>query len=116
MKTKTEKRMQRKIRTGVKIFGTSVRPRLSVFKSNVHIYAQLINDEDEKTIVQASDLKLKKTGKMTKTEVAQKVGEDIAKSAVAKKIKKVVFDRNGFNYHGRVKALADGARKGGLEF
>lgn len=87
-------------------------PRLTVFRSSQHIYAQLVDDSSQKTLVAASDLKL--TG--PKLAKAQLVGESLAKLALAKKIKKVVFDRSGFRYHGRVAALATGARKGGLEF
>lgn len=96
-----------------KVFGSEKMPRLSVFKSGVHIYGQLIDDIKQITLAAASDLKVK-TGK--KTEKAEMVGEELAKKAIAKKIKKVAFDRNGFRYHGRIKALAEGARKGGLEF
>lgn len=92
--------------------GLPERPRLSVFRSSQHIYAQIVDDSSQKTVVAASDLKL--TG--TKLVKAQSVGESLAKAALAKKIKKVVFDRSGFRYHGRVAALAAGARKGGLEF
>lgn len=92
--------------------GTPERLRLSVFRSSQHIYAQLINDQDHKTLVSASDLSLKGS----KTERAVRVGEAIAKQAINKKIKRVVFDRGGFQYHGRVAALAEAARKGGLEF
>lgn len=99
-----------------KIFGTKDRPRLAVNKSNLHIYAQIIDDEKGETLVSTSDLKMKKEKKMSKTLVAAAVGEEMAKKAIAKKIKKVVFDRAGFIYHGRVKALAEGARKGGLNF
>jgi large subunit ribosomal protein L18 len=113
MEIKTKRWLQRKRRVRAKAFGTAERPRLSVFKSTIHIYAQLIDDESQKTLAASSDLKLKRAKGM---EMAEKVGEELAKAAVAKKIKKVVFDRNGFPYHGRIKALAEGARKGGLEF
>ena len=106
---------QRKRRVRAKIIGTEKRPRLSVFRSNTHIYGQIINDEKGETLLTYSDIKIKKE-KMTKTQMASMVGEGIAKKALAKKIKTVVFDRNGFMYHGRVKALAEGARKGGLVF
>ncbi|HJY98558.1 MAG TPA: 50S ribosomal protein L18 [Patescibacteria group bacterium] len=109
-------REQRKRRVKAKVFGTAARPRFSVFKSNTHIYAQIIDDEKARTLVSFSDLKIKKADKMKKTEIAAQVGEEIAKKAIVKKIKKVTFDRNGFIYHGRVKALAEGARKGGLNF
>ncbi len=113
METKAKRRIQRKARVRSKVYGIAARPRLSVFKSGVHIYAQLIDDDKQKTLASASDLKMK-NGK--KVETAEKVGEELAKKAVALKIKKATFDRNGFAYHGRIKALADGARKGGLEF
>jgi large subunit ribosomal protein L18 len=101
----------KKIRKNVS--GTKERPRLVVFKSSQHIYAQVVDDSAHQTLVASSDLKLDKG---TKSEKALGVGEDLAKKAVAKKIKKVVFDRGGFKYHGRIAALAEGARKGGLEF
>ena len=110
------------MRVRSKVTGTAKSPRLTVFKSNTHIYGQLVDDIKQVTLVSANDLKVK-TGK--KTEKAEKVGEELAKKYLAKKIspkaiasggKKVAFDRNGFRYHGRIKALADGARKGGLEF
>ena len=110
---KAKRYEQRKRRVRAKINGTSARPRLTVYKSTTHIYGQLIDDDKQVTLVSASDIKVK-TGK--KVDRATKVGEDLAKLAVAKKIKKVIFDRNGFKFHGRVKALAEGARKGGLEF
>lgn len=104
-------RLKRKIRS--KIFGTSSRPRLSVYRSNKNIYAQIINDETGKTLVSASDIKTKKG---TKQERAKEVGVEIAKLAKSAKIDAVVFDRNGFNYIGRIKILADSAREGGLNF
>ncbi len=113
---KSKNRIQRKKRVRAKVFGSAERPRFSVFRSNIHIYGQIINDADSKTLVSFSDLKLKKTTKMNKVQVAEAVGEELAKLSVAKKIKKVTFDRNGFIYHGRIKAVAEGARKGGLEF
>lgn len=106
-------RKRRQARIHRRVLGTSKRPRLSVFRSGKHIYAQLIDDEKEGTLVSASDLKIKKGTKMEK---ALSVGEELAKEALKKKIKKVVFDRSGFSYHGRVEVLAEGARKGGLEF
>ena len=113
MNKKLEKkiRLKKKIRT--KIFGTSVTPRLSVFRSNNYMYAQMIDDGKSITIASASDQKVK-TG--TKTERAIQVGTNIAKAGIVKGIKACVFDRNGFKYTGRVKALADSARKGGLKF
>ena len=94
--------------------GTSVRPRLSVFRSNQHIYAQIVDDSQGKTLVFESDLKLAK-GK-TKSEQAYEVGKKLAEKAVKKGIITVVFDRGGFLYHGRVEKLATGVREGGLKF
>jgi large subunit ribosomal protein L18 len=113
MEIKAKRYKQRKARVRSRINGTAERPRLSVYKSSVHIYGQLIDDLKGVTLAAMSDMKIK-TGK--KTEKAALVGEALAKLAIAKKIKKVTFDRNGFRFHGRVKALAEGARKGGLEF
>ncbi|MGA2910354.1 MAG: 50S ribosomal protein L18 [Candidatus Microgenomates bacterium] len=112
---KAKRYLQRKNRVRARVVGTEKRPRLSVFRSNTHIYAQIINDEKGVTLVGFSDAKIKKE-KMTKTQMAQMVGEEIAKKALAKKIKTVTFDRNGFRFHGRVKAVAEGARSGGLVF
>ena len=106
------KKIHRKIR--MRIMGTKLRPRLSVFKSAQHIYAQLIDDEVGKVLISASDVKAKTKGK--KVDHAMEIGKLIAKEALAKKIEKVVFDRGGFVYHGRIKAVADGAREGGLKF
>ena len=113
---KVEKRIRIKRRVRGKISGSSELPRLSVYKSNKEIYAQLINDIDGKTLVSASsrDKGVDATG--TKTEVSAAVGKAIAAKAIAAGIENIVFDRNGFVYHGRVKALADGAREGGLKF
>lgn len=111
MKRKT-KREKRKIRIRAKIKGTAQRPRLSVFRSNKRIYAQLIDDEAGKTLVAEREREL---GKGTKTERAGLVGEKLAQKAIKKGIKTVVFDRGPYRYHGRVKALAEGARKGGLK-
>ena len=111
---KVRKRLRNKARVRKKIFGSSEIPRLSVFKSGRHIYAQLIDDTKQVTLLSSDSLKVK--DKMQATEIAQKIGEAIAVKAKEKKIKKVVFDRAGFIYHGRVKALAEGARSGGLEF
>jgi len=113
MNKKIEKRIRLKKKIRTKIIGTSKCPRLSVFRSNNYIYAQIIDDEKKVTLVSSSDIKTK-TG--TKTERAQATGEDIAKKAVAKGVKACVFDRNGFKYIGRIKALADSARTAGLKF
>ncbi len=113
MKSKIEKRNTRRKRIRAKISGTYAMPRLSVFKSNKYIYAQLIDDEAGKTLVAYSSVAVKGKGK---TDQAKKVGQEIAKKAETLKIKKAVFDRGGFIYTGRVKALAEGAREGGLKF
>jgi large subunit ribosomal protein L18 len=113
MNTKQEKRIRLKKKIRTKIFGTSVRPRLSVFRSNEYIYAQIINDETGTTLFSVSDLKIKKG---TKTERATEIGAELAKLSITKGIKSCVFDRNGFKYIGRIKALADGARGAGLLF
>ena len=104
-------RIKRKIRA--KISGTAERPRLSIYRSNAFIYAQIIDDSTGATIVSASDMKL---GKGTKRERAAVVGAELGKLAAGKKITKVVFDRNGFQYTGRIKVLADAAREAGLQF
>jgi large subunit ribosomal protein L18 len=112
-------RLKRQVRVRKKIRGSSARPRLNVFKSARHIYAQLIDDTTGKTLVAASTVMgelnagLKCTGNI---EAARKVGAAVAKFALEKDIKAVVFDRNGFLYHGRVKALAESARENGLTF
>lgn len=111
--TKSDKRLRLKRKIRMKVIGTDSVPRLSVYRSNKFIYAQLIDDTKGTTIASASDIKVKKG---TKTEKAQKVGMDIAEAGKAKGIKKVVFDRNGFKYTGRIMTLADSARKGGLTF
>ncbi len=114
MLTKTEKRLKIKTRVRGKISGTQERPRLSVFRSNKQIYAQVIDDISGKTLASASSLKIE--DKLPKKEIAAKVGEMIAKNAKEAGIEKVAFDRNGYLYHGRIKDLADAARKGGLKF
>lgn len=116
MKTikKTIDRQKRHNRIRAKITGTKESPRLVVYKSLSNNYAQLIDDTAGKTVVSASDIKDKSKG--TKAEKAKKVGLEIAKLAKEKNISKCVFDRNGFKYHGRVKAIAEGAREGGLQF
>lgn len=114
--TKVEKRIRIKRRVRGKVSGTQASPRLSVFKSNKEIYAQLIDDKDGKTLVAASSREKGVDAKGTKVEVAAAVGKKIAEKAKAAGFEAVVFDRNGFVYHGRVKALADGAREGGLKF
>jgi len=128
------KRRHQRVR--VKIKGTKTRPRISVFRSNKHIYAQLIDDEKGQTLISASDFEIKKPattesqknseiqrlqasesqGLQGKAAVAHEVGQLLAAKALKQKIHQVVFDRGGYKYHGRIKALADGARAGGLKF
>ena len=110
---KEQRRIKIKYRVRNKISGTAARPRLSVFRSNKQIYAQVIDDETAKTLVSASSLGMET---MPKKEQAAKVGEALAQKAIEAGITTVVFDRNGYLYHGRVKELANGARKGGLKF
>ncbi|MFA6306968.1 MAG: 50S ribosomal protein L18 [Patescibacteria group bacterium] len=120
-KIKQNKRLRRKGRVRAKVSGTAVCPRLSVFRSNRGIYAQIINDEIGKTLVAVSAGEIKKKDLPTgqagkKIAVSLELGKLIASKAIAKGIGRVVFDRNGYKYHGRVKALAEGARAGGLKF
>ncbi len=114
MLQKLQNRLRRKARVRSLISGTTQRPRLSIFRTTAHIYAQIIDDTTGKTLAASSDLKI--TDKVSKTDLAKKVGEEIWKKAQELKIKTVVFDRGGFHYHGRVKALADAAREAGLQF
>jgi len=114
-------RLRRKLSIRKRVSGTEERPRLTVFRSSKHIYAQVIDDTQSVSLVATSTLskELSKTegsDKKTKREMAELVGASIAKACLAKGITKVVFDRNGYIYHGRVQALADGARKAGLDF
>ena len=110
---KIERRTKIKFRIRKKVVGTAERPRLSVFRSNKQIYAQVINDKAGVTLAAASSLGFEK---MNKTEQAKKVGLLLAEKAKAAGVESVVFDRNGYLYHGRVQSLADGAREGGLNF
>ena len=112
IKAEKRERLHKKIRT--RVSGTDIRPRFAVFRSNRYMYAQLIDDTKGITLVAASDISL--SDKMNKVARAQTVGKKIAEEALAKKIKTVVFDRGGFSYRGRVKALADAAREAGLMF
>ena len=116
-KLKNKRRARRRKRVSKKVRGTSVQPRLTVFRSNKNIYAQIIDDMTGKTLASASsrdsDLNVSKGGNRS---AAEAVGSAIAEKAVAKGVKKVAFDRNGYLYHGRVQGLADAARKSGLEF
>ena len=116
METTLKKRQRRRKRVRAKIKGTAQRPRLTVFRSNQAIYAQIIDDEKGVTLVAASEKDLDKNKKGRKTERARWVGEILAQKALKKKIIRVVFDRGYYQYHGRVRALAEGARKGGLKF
>ena len=112
--SKNVSRLARHARIRKNLSGTASVPRLNVFRSNTNIYAQIIDDESGKTLVSASslDMKLKKND----TEAAKKVGEEVAKRAIESGITEVVFDRGGYAYHGRVKALADASREAGLKF
>jgi large subunit ribosomal protein L18 len=110
-----EARARRKRRIRGRISGTAARPRVSVFRSNKAIYAQLVDDATAATIVSARSAEVDTAG-LKKAEVARKVGELLAQRAKDKGIESVVFDRSGYLYHGRVKALAEGAREGGLAF
>lgn len=118
--SKRQKRKRRHQRVRAKVKGTGAIPRLSVFRSNKHIWAQLIDDQTEKTIVAAGDSEMKVKAKKKIVEPllvsGEKVGELLAKKAIEKKIVQAVFDRGGYKFHGIVKAVAEGARKGGLKF
>ncbi len=113
-------RLRRHRRVRAKIIGTAARPRLSVSRSSKHILVQLVDDVAGRTLFSMSDVKLPAAGKTkeTRTKSASSflVGEELAKKALAQKINQAVFDRGGFSYTGRIKALADGARRGGLKF
>lgn len=113
---KIKSRAKKRVRIRKKVFGSEERPRLSVFRSARHIYAQIIDDANGKTLVAVSTRNLKSDGGSGSREAAKKVGLDLAEKAKGKKITAVVFDRSGYLYHGRVKALADAAREGGLQF
>ncbi len=119
MDPKVKARIKRKQRIRKKIMGTSDRPRLSVFRSSRHIYAQLIDDTAGRTLLAASTVEAsvrEQSGFKDKTAAAVYIGKVVAERALEKGIDKVVFDRNGFLYHGRIKALSDGAREAGLKF
>ena len=114
--TKSEQRVRRHRRVRKKVLGTADRPRLAVFRSNKHIYAQVIDDLSGRTIASASTMEAERRGGSTATvDAAKQVGEALAERVKAAGITTVVFDRGGFKYHGRVAAVADGARAGGLE-
>jgi len=114
-KIKREKRRKRAVRARSKIFGTLKKPRLSIFRSNKHIYVQLIDDERGKTLASASGLELKNE-KMPKSKKAVSIGKLIADKAAKLNIKEVIFHKGGYKYHGAIKATAEGAREGGLKF
>jgi len=122
IKTKDDRRVRIQLRQRKRIAGTKDRPRLSVFRSVTHIYAQVIDDLSGKTLASASSLEPTVKGAFTKgvaggnIKGAEAVGQAIAERSIGKGIKRVVFDRSGFLYHGRIRAVADAARKGGLEF
>ncbi len=119
-KSRSAQRAKVKTRIRTKIHGTTERPRLTVYRSLHHLYAQVVDDTTSKTIASASTLskEIRESLKAVKgrKNVAKQVGKEVAKRALEAKIKRVVFDRNGYLYHGIVKSLADGAREGGLEF
>ena len=110
------KKLQRKIRVRSRVQGTSARPRLSVYRSNKFIYAQLINDDKAETVLGVSEKNLGKNIKGQKSDKAKELGIFLAKMAISKKIKAVVFDRGSYAYHGRIKQVAQGAREGGVKF
>ncbi|HCN82871.1 MAG TPA: 50S ribosomal protein L18 [Sphingobacteriaceae bacterium] len=114
IKSSRRERIKKGIRK--RLTGSAERPRLSVFRSNKEIYAQIINDTDGKTLVSASSLAKDFSAKGTKIEQSKEVGKLVASKALAAGISQVVFDRNGYLYHGRVKSLAEGAREAGLTF
>ncbi|HXK40932.1 MAG TPA: 50S ribosomal protein L18 [Candidatus Paceibacterota bacterium] len=126
-RSKLQHKVMRHKRVRAKVYGTAEKPRVSVFKSNRNVFAQFIDDEAGKTVLSSkvvSDKKSKTSakggpasgGKINKTEKAMKIGETLAEQAKEAGIKEVVFDRGGFKYHGRIKAVADGLRKGGIKF
>lgn len=114
IKLNNERQARRRGRVRVKISGTASRPRLSVFRSNRGMFVQLIDDENGKTLASARTQEVKEKG--AKTELSFALGKMLAEKAQAKKISEVVFDRSSYKYHGRVKAVAEGAREGGLKF
>jgi len=119
LRKKKELHKKRELRTRNKIFGTPERPRLTVSRSNKHIYAQIVNDLFTESLAQVSDLSPSLSNKVegkTKTEKSRIVGKKIGEMALDQGIEKVVFDKGGYKYHGRVKAVAEGAREAGLNF
>jgi len=115
MLKKQTKKQRRQKRVRAKLAGTAKRPRLCIFRSSHHIYAQLVDDEKGRTLAAVNDRKIKKS-KKSKIDLAKEIGKLIAKAALEKKIEKVIFDRGSYKYHGRVKAVAEGAREAGLKF
>ena|SRR3989344_661358 len=113
---KKKQQLKRQKRIRAKIRGTEERPRLSVFRSNKMIYAQLINDDKKETILGVSEQHLKDNKAVNKTEKAKLLGVLVAEKAKEKKIKHAVFDKGSYSYHGRIKSVAEGAREGGLQF
>lgn len=116
MSVKTLKRIRRHKKIRKSMHGTKECPRLCVFRSNQHIYAQLLDDDSGKVIMSVSDKDIKTKKGEKKSEMAKEVGKEIAKKAMENKIAKIVFDRGGFIFHGRIKAVAEGAREQGLKF
>ena len=116
MVSKLEGRAKRKLRIRKKLAGTAERPRLTVFRSNKQIYAQVVDDTTGRTLASATSVGLERGKDAKKSAVAEQVGQSVAGLCLEKGIAQVVFDRSGYIYHGRIKALADGARKGGLSF
>ena len=112
-KKKQTTKIRRKAKIRVKVKGTAKRPRLSVFRSNANIYVQIIDDDKGVTLASAHSKEIKSDGK--KTEICFELGKELAKKALDKKIKETVFDRGGYQFHGRIKAVADGARESGLK-
>lgn len=113
---KSRKRTRRKMHIRKQLAGTAQRPRMSVFRSNRHMYVQAIDDDAGQTIVSASNLEKELSGFKNSVEGAAKLGDAFGKRLIEKNLKTVVFDRNGYKYHGIVKAIADGARKAGIDF
>ena len=116
MKIKQEKRIKKHRKIRMRLKGTKAQPRLFVFRSNNHIYAKLIDDEHNKILLSISDKDVKVSKGKNKSEMSKEAGILIAKKAIDQKIKKIIFDRVGFIFHGRIKAFAEGAREGGLTF
>lgn len=114
MKRRLTGRARRRVRIRRKVHGTAVRPRLTVFRSSKHIYAQVIDDTEGRTIASASSARAAADG--NKLDAAKAVGDQVAKACLEKGVEQVVFDRSGYQYHGRVRALAESAREAGLKF